>query len=247
MISDVPGDDPAVIGSGPTVGDPTTFADARAILKKYKIQMSKSVTEYFVKAEDETIKPGDPRLESIETHIIANPQLALDAAAKFVAGYGFNPLILGHQIEGEAREVAKVLKGITLQIAEYGQPVIAPAAIISGGETTVTVIGSGRGGRNLEFLLSSAIEIDGHPRVYCLAADTDGIDGTEDNAGAILMPQTLAQAALRGINPKSFLANNDGYGFFQALGSLVVTGPTRTNVNDLRIHLIMPDKMVLRS
>lgn len=240
IISDVPGDDPSVIGSGPTVGDSSTYADAEAVIEKYDIKLPPSVARLFEEGHNETIKPHDPRLQSVETHIIANPQRALDAAADLVRHHGFSPLILGHQIEGEAREVAKVLKGIAFQITDHQQPLPAPAAIISGGETTVTVKGDGKGGRNAEFLLASAIEFKSHQHIFALAADTDGIDGTEDNAGAILTPHSLNRAYKMGIDPQTYLNRNDGYGFFEQLGDLYITGPTRTNVNDFRIILLTP-------
>jgi hydroxypyruvate reductase len=237
-ISDVPGDDPAVIASGPTVPDPTTFADARAILEKYRIREPVSVIEHLRAARDETPKPGDPRLAGIETHLIAAPQESLEAAAEVARAAGFTPLILGDALEGESREVALVHAGIARQVARHGQPVKAPCVLLSGGETTVTVRGKGRGGRNAEFLLALAVALDGQPGVYALAGDTDGVDGTEDNAGAILTPDTLARAAAAGVDAKARLADNDGYSFFSALGDLVKTGPTLTNVNDFRAILL---------
>lgn len=238
LVSDVPGDDPSVIASGPTVPDPTSFADARAILAKHGITPPPAVAAYLEQGADETPKPDDPRLAGVVTTIIATPQDALEAAAALARARGFAPIILGDAIEGEAREVAKVHAGIARQIARHGQPAPAPAVILSGGETTVTVRGSGRGGRNVEFLLALAVALDGHPGIHAAAFDTDGIDGTEDNAGAILRPDTLARAAALGLDAKAFLANNDGYSFFKALGDLVVTGPTRTNVNDFRVILV---------
>lgn len=238
LVSDVPGDDPSVIASGPTVPDPTSFADARAILAKYAITPPPGVAAYLDRAEDETPKPGDPRLAGAVTTIIATPQDALDAAAAVARGRGYSPVILGDAIEGEARDVAKVHAGIARQIALRDQPAAAPAIILSGGETTVTVRGTGRGGRNVEFLLALAVALDGHPGISAAAFDTDGIDGTEDNAGAVLRPDTLARAAALGIDAKAHLANNDGYSFFKALGDLVVTGPTRTNVNDFRVIVV---------
>lgn len=238
LVSDVPGDDPSVIASGPTVPDPTSVADARAILAKHGITPPSAVAAYLDQGADETPKPDDPRLAGVVTTIIATPQDALEAAATLARARGFAPIILGDAIEGEAREVAKVHAGIARQIARHGQPAPAPAVILSGGETTVTVRGSGRGGRNVEFLLALAVALDGHPGIHAAAFDTDGIDGTEDNAGAILRPDTLARAAALGLDAKAFLANNDGYSFFKALGDLVVTGPTRTNVNDFRVILV---------
>jgi hydroxypyruvate reductase len=238
LISDVPGDDPAVIASGPTVPDPTTFADALAVLTKYGIGEPAAVIARLRAAQDETPKPGDPRLARTETTIIARPQDALAAAAALAAQAGFAPVILGDAIEGEAREVAIVHAGIARQVRRHGQPAPAPAVLISGGETTVTVRGRGRGGRNAEFLLALAVALDGAPGIHAVAGDTDGIDGTEDNAGALLDPTSLARAAVCGMDPRRALADNDGYSVFAALGDLIVTGPTRTNVNDFRAILI---------
>jgi glycerate 2-kinase len=237
-ISDVPGDDPAVIASGPTVPDRTTFADARAILEKYAITEPFSVVEHLRAARDETPKPGDPRLARCETHLVAAPQQSLEAAAEVARADGVTPIILGDSLEGESREVAMVHAGIARQVVRHGQPAKAPCVLLSGGETTVTVRGHGRGGRNVEFLLALAVALDGQPGVYALAGDTDGVDGTEDNAGALLGPDTLARAAALGVDAKARLADNDGYTFFSALGDLVKTGPTLTNVNDLRAILV---------
>ena len=237
-ISDVPGDDPAVIASGPTVPDVTTFADALAILAKYGITEPVSVLQHLRAATDETPKPGDPRLAGCETHLVAAPQMALEAAAQVAREAGVTPVILGNAIEGESREVALVHAGIARQVILHGQPAPAPCVILSGGETTVTVRGKGRGGRNAEFLIALGVALNGLPRVYALAGDTDGIDGTEDNAGALLAPDSLARAAALGVDAKKHLADNDGYSFFSALGSLVITGPTLTNVNDFRAVLI---------
>lgn len=204
-ISDVPGDDPSVIASGPTVPPPS----------------------------------ADPfLLTRCRTQVIATGVGSLLAAAEVARAAGVTPLILGDRIEGEAREVAKALAGVAISCAEHGLPVKPPCVLLSGGETTVTVRGSGRGGRNTEFLLALALALDGHPRVSAIACDTDGIDGTEENAGAILKPGTLARAAAAGLDARAHLANNDAYAFFDALGDLVVTGPTRTNVNDFRAIMI---------
>ncbi|HEU5283825.1 MAG TPA: glycerate kinase [Burkholderiales bacterium] len=237
-ISDVPGDDPAVIASGPTVPDRTTFADALAILDKYAIDEPRSVVAHLRAARDETPKPGDPRLARCETHLVAAPQQSLEAAAQVARSAGVTPLILGDSLEGEAREVALVHAGIARQVLRHGEPAAAPCVLLSGGETTVTVRGKGRGGRNVEFLLALAVALGGEPRVHALAGDTDGVDGTEDNAGAIVAPDTLARAAAAGVDAKSRLADNDGYTFFSALGDLVKTGPTLTNVNDFRAILV---------
>ncbi|WP_119460336.1 glycerate kinase type-2 family protein [Rhodospirillaceae bacterium SYSU D60014] len=240
LISDVPGDDPAVIASGPTVADPTTFADALAILEKYRITEPEAAVAHLRAARDETPKPGDPRLAASETVIVTRPQASLEAAAAAARQAGLTPVILGDGIEGEARDVALVHAGIARQVARHGQPVPAPAVLLSGGETTVTVRGEGRGGRNAEFLLALAVALDGHPGIHAIAGDTDGIDGTEDNAGCLLAPDSLARAQALGFSGKARLADNDGYGFFAALDDLVITGPTRTNVNDFRAILVQP-------
>ncbi|MEZ5831559.1 MAG: glycerate kinase [Dongiaceae bacterium] len=236
LISDVPGDDPSVIGSGPTVGDPSTRLDALAVMHKYGIDQP-AASRLLGSAKSETPKPDDPRLAHGEIRMLGTMQGALQAAADLARKEGLTPIVLG-DLEGEARDVALVHGGIARQVARYGQPLPAPAVIISGGETTVTVRGQGRGGRNAEFLLALAVALDGHPGISAVAGDTDGIDGTEDNAGALLTPDSLARAAAAGINAKAMLANNDGYGFFSRLGDLIVTGPTRTNVNDFRAILV---------
>jgi glycerate 2-kinase len=241
-ISDVPGDDPAVIGSGPTVPDPTSFADARAVLAKYRIDPPPSVAARLERGEDETPKPGDAAFADARTILIATPQQSLEAAAAVAHAAGITPLILSDRIEGEAREVARVIAAIAVQVAAHGQPAAPPCVLLSGGETTVTVRGGGRGGRNAEFLLALVVALDGQPGIWALAADTDGIDGSEDNAGAWAAPDSLARARALGLSAKERLANNDGYGYFAALGALVVTGPTRTNVNDFRAVLIAPPR-----
>jgi hydroxypyruvate reductase len=238
LISDVPGDSPSVIASGPTVADPTSFADAAAILAKYRIDAPEAVSARLRAARDETPKPGDPRLAGSDTILVATPQRALEAAAAVARAAGVTPAILGDAIEGEARDVATVHAGIARQVVRHGQPAKAPAILLSGGETTVTVRGKGRGGRNAEFLLALTVALDGAPGIFALAADTDGVDGTEDNAGALMTPDSLARAAAAGVDAKARLADNDGYGFFAALGDLVVTGPTLTNVNDFRAILV---------
>ncbi|MBT5111268.1 MAG: glycerate kinase [Rhodospirillaceae bacterium] len=239
LISDVPGDDPAVIASGPTVPDPTSLGDARAILEKYGIAEPQVVLDVLAREYSETPKPGATWLARSETVMIATPQLSLEAAATVARAQGLTPLILGDAIEGEARDVAQVLAGITRQMVRHGQPIAPPAVLLSGGETTVTLRGQGRGGRNVEFLLALALALDGvMGDVFALAGDTDGIDGSEDNAGAIITPDTLARAAARGLDPKKSLGDNDGYGFFEALDDLVMTGPTLTNVNDFRAIIV---------
>ena len=237
-ISDIPGDDPAVIASGPTVADATTFRDALAIMAKYRIAEPATVLEHLRAAREETPKPGDARLARTELRMIATPQMSLEAAAAVARDAGMVPVILGDALEGEAREVAMVHAGIARQVRRHGQPVPAPCVLLSGGETTVTVRGQGRGGRNVEFLLALAVALDGAPGIHALAGDTDGVDGTEDNAGAFLAPDSLARAAARGLDARGMLADNDGYGFFSGLGDLVVTGPTLTNVNDFRAILV---------
>jgi hydroxypyruvate reductase len=238
-ISDVPGDDPSIIASGPTVPDPTSFADARAVLEKYGVTPPPAVTRRLAAGpEEETPKPGDPRLSRARFSLIATPQASLEAAAAAARAAGVEPVILGDSIEGEAREVARAFAAIALQVARHGQPAPPPAVLLSGGETTVTVRGRGRGGRNSEFLLALALALDGRAGIHALAAGTDGIDGTEDNAGALVLPDTLARAARAGVDPRAALADNDAYGFFARLGDLLVTGPTHTNVNDFRAILI---------
>ena len=243
-ISDVPGDAPAVIASGPTVPDPTSFADARAVLAKYAIAEPRVVVEHLAAASEETPKPGDPAFAGARWELIASPQASLAAAAAAASRAGVAPIVLSDRIEGEAREVGRVHAAIALQLRAGAlrvgdEAVRLPAVLLSGGETTVTVKGPGRGGRNAEFLLALAVALDGAPGICALACDTDGIDGTEDNAGAILYSDSIARAAARGVSAKSALAENDGYGFFATLGDLVVTGPTLTNVNDFRAVLVL--------
>jgi hydroxypyruvate reductase len=249
LISDVPGDNPVDIASGPTVGDPTTCADALAIVARYGIDLPEKAAALLNSGASETIKPDDPRLARVETHLIATPALALQAAAAVAKEHGIAPHILGDDIEGEARDVAKVLGGIALSVARNGEPFRAPCVLLSGGETTVTVRGEGRGGRNVEFLLSLALTLKGQAGIYALAGDTDGVDGLEEIAGAYVSPDTIERALARGIRPQEALADNDGHGFFEALGDSVVTGPTLTNVNDFRAILILdcvPDRGPLR-
>ncbi len=238
LISDVPGDNPMDIASGPTVADPTTCADALDIIRRYDIEVPQEVLEVLQSGQGESLKADDPRLARAEVRIIATPQMALEAAAAVARGAGVTPYILGVAIEGEASDVGKVMAGIALQVAQRGQPVAAPCVLLSGGETTVTVRGQGRGGRNVEFLLALGIALGGHPRIHALAGDTDGVDGQEEIAGACLTPDALERAWALGIKPKDSLANNDGHGFFEALGNSVVTGPTLTNVNDFRAIVI---------
>jgi glycerate 2-kinase len=238
LISDVPGDEPFDIASGPTVADPSTCDDALDIVRRYGIALPTKVREVLESGEGESIKPGDPRLEGHEVRFVATPQMALEAAARVAEQAGVAVHILGDSLEGEARDVGKVMAGMALQVARRGQPFAAPCVLLSGGETTVTVRGSGRGGRNVEFLLAAAIALRGEPGVYGLAGDTDGVDGQEEIAGAYFGPDTLERAFDKGIRPMQSLDRNDGHGFFQALGDSVITGPTLTNVNDFRAILV---------
>ena len=238
LISDVPGDRPMDIASGPTVPDPTTCADALAIIKRYAVELPANVMEILQSGRGESVKPGDPRLAGSETRFVATPQMALEAAAAVARDAGVPAYILGDGIEGEARDVGKVIAGIGLQIVHHEQPFQPPCILLSGGETTVTVRGRGRGGRYVEFLLSLAIALDGNPRIHAMAGDTDGVDGLEEIVGAYIAPNTLERAWAKGIKPKESLADNDGHGFFKPLGDSVITGPTLTNVNDFRAVLI---------
>jgi hydroxypyruvate reductase len=239
LISDVPGDDPGVIASGPTLPDPTTCAESLAILKKYGIDIPENILKHLESGAGETPKPGDPRFARNEHHVMATAQHALEAAAAKARAAGITPYILSNDLEGESRDVGMVHAALAKQVAKYGQPFAKPCVILSGGETTVTVRGKGRGGRNAEFLLSLAVSLQGTAGIHALACDTDGIDGSEDNAGAIYQPDSWSRAAEQGLNAKAMLENNDGYGFFSALGDLIVSGPTRTNVNDFRAILIL--------
>ncbi|MFP6740525.1 MAG: glycerate kinase [Alphaproteobacteria bacterium] len=233
LISDVPGDDPSVIASGPTVADPTTLADARAVLEKYAIDAPATVAAQLANDDSETPKPGDPRLACAETRLVATPLASLEAAARIARDAGVTPDIIGDALEGEARDLAANHADLARQAADA-----SPRVILSGGETTVTMTGSGRGGRNSEYLLALAIALDGLRGVHAIACDTDGIDGSEDNAGAIITPDTLARANAAGLDAQAYLDNNDAYGFFETLGDLVISGPTLTNVNDFRAILI---------
>jgi hydroxypyruvate reductase len=237
-ISDVPGDDLSNIASGPTVPDVTTRADALAVLKKYGIEIPTAVARHLSDEASETPKPGDPRFANVTNSLVARPQKSLEAAAKVARDAGLPSVILGNAIEGEARDVGIVHAGIARQCGDWGQPLEIPCVLISGGETTVTVRGNGRGGRNAEFILSLGIAADGRNGIWALAADTDGIDGSENNAGAILTPDMLRQAKCAGIDVKARLADNDAYSVFAVLNDLVVTGPTFTNVNDFRAILV---------
>ena len=239
MISDVPGDDPGMVASGPTLADATTCAQALAVLNKYAIVLPDNVRHYLESAEHETPKPGDARFAGHRVEIIATAQEALEAAAAAARAAGITPYILSDCIEGEARDIGSMHAALALQVARRNQPFSRPCVLLSGGETTVTVKGQGRGGRNAEFLLSLALALNDAPTIYALACDTDGIDGSEDNAGAFYSPECMSRAQALGLQPQRMLDNNDGYGFFSALGNLIVSGPTRTNVNDFRAILIL--------
>lgn len=238
LISDVPGDQPADIASGPTVGDASTCADALEIARRYQIKLPAAALTLLSSGAAETIKPTDVRLNNSSTQLIATPQGALAAAAEVALAAGVTPYILGDSLEGEARDVAKALGGIARQVSTHGQPFKAPCVLLSGGETTVTMRGNGRGGRNVEFLLSLAISLCGRAGIYALACDTDGVDGIEEIAGAVCGPDTLRRAWAMGMNPSRYLDNNDAHSFFQALNDMVITGPTLTNVNDFRAIFI---------
>jgi len=238
LISDVPGDDPINIASGPTVADPTTCADALAIIDRYGMAVPDAVRRLLQSGAGESVKPGDPRLARSEVRMITAPQIALEAAAQVARDAGVPAWILGDSLEGEARDLGKAMAGIARQVALRGQPFEPPCVLLSGGETTVTVRGNGRGGRNVEFLLALAVTLDGLAGVHAIAGDTDGVDGAEEIAGALLAPDTLARAWAAGINPRASLDANDGHGFFRALGDSVITGPTLTNVNDFRAILV---------
>ena len=232
MISDVPGDDPGVIGSGPTVPDQTTFADAIAVIKKYNIKLPSAVHAYLERGVDETPKPGDYAFVGAEHFLVSRPQQSLDAAALIARKAGIEVIMLGDQVEGEARDVAQA----HANLVKDGS---GPRVYLSGGELTVTMKGNGKGGPNTEYMLAMAIALAGNTKVHALAVDTDGIDGSEDNAGALIEPDILERARIEGIDPRSFLANNDSYSFFAQTGGLVMTGPTLTNVNDFRAILVL--------
>jgi glycerate 2-kinase len=242
VVSDVTGDDPTHVASGPCAPDPTTYSDALRVIERFAIRAPEAVRRRLERGAHgeipETPKPGDATFALVENRVIATAQQSLRAAADFFRERGFGAAILGDSVTGEASEVAKVHGALARQVARHGEPFAAPVALISGGECTVTVRGSGRGGRCTEFLLSLALDLAGLPGTCAIACDTDGIDGSEDNAGAVLLPDSLARAASRGLDARKLLADNDGYGFFSALDDLVVTGPTRTNVNDYRAILV---------
>ena len=242
IISDVTGDDPTHIASGPCAADPTTYHDALEIIARYQVKAPEAVMDILNIGNEgrleETPKPGDSIFRKVENRVIATAHNSLVAAAKYFRKQGIKTVVLGDTITGEAREVAKVFSGLARQIRKYGEPWKPPVALISGGETTVTVRGNGRGGRNTEFLLSLAMDLNGIKNVYALSCGTDGSDGTGDNAGAIITPDTLQRAGKLNLPADRFLANNDSYSFFDALNDLVMTGATRTNVNDFRVILV---------
>ncbi|MBU6398513.1 MAG: glycerate kinase [Rhodospirillales bacterium] len=243
MMSDVPGDDPAAIASGPVVADPSTSAEAAEVLAHYRIGVPPSIAAVLASPESESVKPGDSRLASVEAHMTVTPQVSLDAAARMITAKGIPAHILSDRLEGEARDAGAVLASIARQVAARSQPFTAPCVLLSGGETTVTLRAheeSGRGGRNVEFLLSFGVAAQDQPGIYALAADTDGIDGIEEIAGAIWTPGTSARALEKGMEPRVFLARHDAHSFFGALGQSIITGPTHTNVNDFRAIYIAP-------
>ena len=242
IVSDVTGDDPTHIASGPCAADPTTYADAIAILQRYGIQAPAAVMHHLQRgaagAVEETPKPGDKLFRKVENRVIASARQSLRAAADFFERRKVNAAVLGDSVTGEAREVARVYGALARQVCAHGEPWQPPVALISGGECTVTVRGNGRGGRCAEFLLSLAIDLNGLRDVHALACDTDGIDGSEDNAGAIVAPDTLRLGRAKALEPQKLLDRNDAYTFFSAIEGLVTTGPTRTNVNDYRVILV---------
>jgi glycerate 2-kinase len=254
-ISDVPGDDPSVIGSGPTVPDASSCADAIVILQRYGIEVPGAIMSLLEQGALETPKPGDEVFAGHAVHLIATPQQSLEAAADAARAAGVEAHILSDEMEGESREVAKVHAALARSVARKGQPFRKPCIILSGGETTVTLqrrreaeragssayapVKAGRGGRAGEFCMGLTQALQGEPAVWALAADTDGIDGVEDNAGAFVAPDTLARGLAQGMKVAAYLDRNDAYGYFSALGDLVITGPTHTNVNDFRAVLIL--------
>jgi glycerate 2-kinase len=238
LISDVPGDDPGIVASGPSLPDAGTCEDALAILARYRIEVPARVRAVLTSGAGETPKPGDIRFADNSVHVIASARIALDAAAAVARAAGITPYILADDIEGEARDIALMHASMARSVLSHGTPFQRPCVILSGGETTVTVGGTGRGGRNTEFLLALGLALNGAPGIHAIACDTDGIDGSEDNAGALLAPDSLIRSEAHGLRARAMLDNNDGYSFFQALGDLVVCGPTLTNVNDFRAILI---------
>ncbi|MGB1077541.1 MAG: glycerate kinase type-2 family protein, partial [Bdellovibrionales bacterium] len=237
-ISDVAGDDLSTIASGPTVGDPTTLKDCLNIIEKYQLRASQAILTYLGDSENETPKPKDRAFDNSEYHLIATPQKSLEKARDYLEEQGIQTNILSSMIEGDTNQAASFHTSIVKQIKQYGQPMEAPCAILSGGETTVKITGTGTGGPNTQFMLQSALNLTSCDGVYALAADTDGIDGAQDNAGAYIDPTTITRAEKIGISAKDYLADNDSEGFFAKLGNLITPGPTYTNVNDFRVFLI---------
>lgn len=240
MISDIPGDDMGAIASGPTVADPTTFADAMEIVTRYNLDLPETVMKHLQASEGESPKPGDPKLSNVTNVLSATPLQSMQAAAAFAKENGVEPIILSDAIEGESKEVGKVLAGVALSVKAHGLPVSAPAVILSGGETTVTIQGDGSGGPNAEMTLSAALTLQGEAGIWAMGCDTDGVDGAREIAGAIAGPDTLTKAEKLGLDSRKALANNDAHNYFEALGDGVVTGPTHTNVNDIRAFLVLP-------
>lgn len=238
IISDVPGDAPTSIASGPTVADPSTCHDALTILDHYGISIDVALRYALQSAQWESIKPDDSRLKTVQTHLIATPKLALDAAVPIFASHGYSTLLLGDALEGEAKEIAVIMAGISKSILTHQQPVTAPCVLLSGGEASVQVKGDGCGGRNVEFLLALLVYLRDNPRIYALAADTDGVDGAAQIAGAYIDPNTWTKAKELGLDPVDFLKRQDAHTFFQLLNQQIITGPTHTNVNDFRAVLI---------
>jgi hydroxypyruvate reductase len=238
IVSDVPGDDPTVIASGPTVADPSTAEDAREILKRYQLDIPFAVHQFLRQPEQETPKPGDPRLARSSLSIIVRPADVLKAVGDYAKSRGVTPIMLGDRIEGESREIGLAMAGMAMSASAYGQPAAPPCVLLSGGETTVTVKGSGKGGPNGEFVLASLLALQGRDKIGVLACDTDGIDGASGAAGAVATAELWQTAKARGLEPRSFLDNNDSAGFFASLDALVQTGPTLTNVNDFRAFYV---------
>lgn len=238
-ISDVVGDDPATIASGPTYADPSTLADAVAVLNKYEIEVAPSILKHLQNPENETVKPNDPIFDQCDYRLIATPRKLIETAKKYLEKQGFDSYILSDSLTGDTNEAAAFHAALAKQVSEHKHPFKTPCVLISGGETTVKMTGQGEGGPNSQFILASALALGGVDTIYALACDTDGVDGSKDVAGAILTPETLARAHDLGLNPKTMLEDNDSYHFFKALDDLVITGPTHTNVNDLRLFLIL--------
>ncbi|MEK9752197.1 MAG: glycerate kinase [Rhodospirillaceae bacterium] len=239
LISDVPGDEPGVIGSGPTVPDPTTYADALAIVRRRGMKLPAAAQALLDAGADESPKPGDAAFANTDVRMTARPAASLAAAEAVAAAAGFNVILLGDALEGEARDVAHEHADLARAIRAGNGPVKTPAVVLSGGELTVTMKGQGRGGPNGEYMLAMAIALDGAEGIHAIACDTDGIDGSEDNAGATIGPDTLARARAAGLDAAAFLAENDSYGFFEKTGDLVMSGPTYTNVNDFRALIVL--------